>query len=117
MSRYRKDLGATGEDQAVGYLKAKGFKILERNLRLPMGEVDLLAKKKGEIFFIEVKTRRSHKFGSPLEAITHEKKLRMTRLGNIYAKGYPGAVIHLSLLGIDFTYNPVRITFVPDITF
>ena len=65
--------GAIGESKAVDFLKKNGYKILERNFKCATGEVDIIAKKKGVICFIEVKARSYSGFGSPLEAITPSK--------------------------------------------
>jgi putative endonuclease len=59
-----------GEDKACEYLQKLGFKILERNYRKTYGEIDIIAIEKDVLAFIEVKTRTSNLFGSPLEAVT-----------------------------------------------
>lgn len=73
-------LGKYGEDLAANYLIDRGYKIIERNWRCSIGEIDLIAEDKAQIVFIEVKTRSSTDFGHPLEAITAKKVLRMQRL-------------------------------------
>ncbi len=65
MTQERLTLGRQGEDAAVQYLKSKGMKILERNLRTPVGEIDLIARHRNILVFVEVKTRRGTAFGSP----------------------------------------------------
>ncbi|MFA5001085.1 MAG: YraN family protein [Candidatus Paceibacterota bacterium] len=49
-------IGQKGEDEAVKYLKAKGFRILDRNYRKPWGELDIVAQKGSALYFVEVKT-------------------------------------------------------------
>lgn len=64
------DTGNYGEDLACRYLKQLGYQILERNFRIRGGEVDIVAKDKDYLVFVEVKARFNHKYGTPLESIT-----------------------------------------------
>lgn len=70
----RGKLGAWGESVAAKYLVSKGYKIIAQNYRCPLGEIDLVAMLKGELAFIEVKTRRTLTFGRPAEAVTKNKQ-------------------------------------------
>jgi len=79
-----KQVGASGEDLAAAHLKKQGYKILERNYRTPLGEIDLIARHRGVLVFIEVKTRRSSKFGSPQEAVHPAKQERYRNLASYY---------------------------------
>ena len=73
-----KEIGKYGEDLASEYLVKNNIKIIERNYRYSKyGEIDIIALDKDELCFVEVKTRTSDKFGTPLEAITKEKLLRI----------------------------------------
>lgn len=77
----RKDaLGQYGEAIAVRYLERHGWTVLGRNWRCDAGELDIVAQRDGVIAVCEVKTRRSAKFGSPLEAVTPVKLKRLRRL-------------------------------------
>lgn len=68
------EFGAKGEDLACEYLKKNGYEILERNKHFSkLCEVDIIAKYKNKIIFVEVKTRKSDAFGSPFEAVTKNK--------------------------------------------
>lgn len=74
MAKDNKDsLGIAGEQQAVKYLLQKGYRILKRNFRTRMAEIDIIAQKDDTICFIEVKTRRSANFGLPEEFVDQEK--------------------------------------------
>ena len=72
-NRYRQAVGKWGEDAAAHFLSTRRYSILERNYRTPAGELDIIARDEAAIVFIEVKTRRSKRFGLPQEAITPAK--------------------------------------------
>ena len=73
----RRDTGALGEKLARDFLKKQGYRILETNYRYPEGEVDIVAKHKDSLVFIEVRTKKSLEFGSPEESITRTKRERL----------------------------------------
>lgn len=69
-----RDFGSKGEDIACEYLKKNGYEILERNKHFSkLCEIDIVAKMKNKVVFVEVKTRRTNNFGAPLEAVTKTK--------------------------------------------
>jgi len=78
--RQRKTLGVRGEDMAVDFLEKKGYTILCRNYRCRSGEIDIIARKKKILCFIEVKTRSTRAFGSPQEAVTTRKQQKIGRV-------------------------------------
>jgi putative endonuclease len=82
----RRSLGDRGEDLAAATLKKQGYKVLERNYRTPLGEIDLIARHQGVLVFIEVKTRTSARFGSGQEAVHHGKQSRYRKLADYYLK-------------------------------
>lgn len=69
-----KEKGDFGEKVAVNYLLSKGAKILEKNYRLKIGEIDIIAKMEDEIIFVEVKSRSNIKFGYPCESVSFKKE-------------------------------------------
>ena len=73
----RRDTGILGEKLARDFLKKRGYRILETNYRCPEGEIDIIAKHKDFLVFIEVRTKTSLEFGSPEESITLTKKERL----------------------------------------
>jgi len=73
----RRDTGILGEKLAKDFLKKKGYHILETNYRCPEGEIDIVAKHKDYLVFIEVRTKKSKEFGSPEESITPAKMKRL----------------------------------------
>lgn len=74
-------LGRDGEQLAVEYLRDAGYVILDRNWRCRSGEIDIIAREGHSVVFCEVKTRRSTRFGEPIEAITAEKVRRLRTTG------------------------------------
>lgn len=81
-------LGLVGEALASHYLTAKGYKILLRNYESSLGEIDLIAKEKGALVFIEVKTRSSISMGLPLESVTFRKRAQIVKCAQYYMKRY-----------------------------
>ena len=69
MADRRSDFGRRGEEAACAYLLRHGYSIVERNYRCRRGEIDIIAAKDGGAVFVEVKTRRSLKFGTPGMAV------------------------------------------------
>ena len=82
----RQQIGKTGEAMAVRFLKKKGYKILAQNYRTRLGEIDVIAKDRNTIAFIEVKTRRTMEYGSPKMAITPEKQRKISMAALLYLK-------------------------------
>ncbi len=69
-----KEKGDFGEEIAVNYLLSKGARILEKNYRLKIGEIDIIAKMGREVIFVEVKSRSNIKFGYPCESVSYKKE-------------------------------------------
>lgn len=80
----RRQKGKEGEDLAVDFLRAKGYRILERNFRFERGEIDIIAQEGETLVFVEVKARRSKTYGEPEEAVTEFKKRQLEKV----AEGY-----------------------------
>ncbi len=76
-------LGKAGEEAALQFLKGKNFKIVEQGFCFFRGEIDIIAYDQKTLVFLEVKSRRSHRFGFPEEAVTDakQKQLRKVALG------------------------------------
>jgi putative endonuclease len=80
----RGELGRTGESLAAQYLERHGWRVVARNVRYREGEIDIVARRNGVLAFIEVKTRRSARYGSPAEAVTWTKQRRIRALAARY---------------------------------
>ena len=76
--------GRYGEDLAAQYLARHGYRIILQNYRVPCGEVDIIAKDKEVLAFVEVKTRTGSGFGSPAEAVTYRKRQQISRTALVY---------------------------------
>ena len=77
-------LGQWGEDLAATHLEQAGHRIVARNWRCEYGEIDLVTRHHAVWVFVEVKTRRSQKFGSPQEAITSSKQRHLIDSARTY---------------------------------
>ena len=76
--------GKRSEIIAANFLKEKGYKILEINYKNNVGEIDIIAKDKDYIVFVEVKSRLSQKFGHPFEAIDEIKQQKIHAVASLY---------------------------------
>ena len=103
MLNNRQIFGRKSESLAVKHLKRKGYKILEQNFRTKMGEIDIIAKDKGVIVFVEVKARRSDRFGDPKWAVTFkkQKKISMAALQYLKATEQSNASARFDVVSID----------------
>jgi putative endonuclease len=84
------DLGRQGEDETAAYLTALGWRIVDRNWRCPSGEIDIVAVDGGELVIVEVKTRRSRRYGDPLEAVDPPKLTRLCVLAGAWRRAHRG---------------------------
>jgi len=73
----RQEVGKLGEKLAQKFLKKRGYHIRETNFRCREGEIDIIAKQKDYLVFIEVRTKSNLDFGSPEESITQSKKEKL----------------------------------------
>ncbi|HEY55492.1 MAG TPA: YraN family protein [Dehalococcoidia bacterium] len=84
----RRETGILGEKLAREFLQKRGYHILEANYRCSEGEIDLVARHRDCLVFVEVKTRRSLEFGSPEESITAAKKERLKAVAYHYQQSH-----------------------------
>ena len=99
-------IGGLGEDLAVEMLKDKGYKIIERNVESKFGEIDIVAAKKGEVVFVEVRSKTGKDFGLPEETIDFYKKKKLIENAKRYIN-YRGVdnPYRIDVIGIVFSKN------------
>lgn len=114
------DEGKRGEDLAASYVEKQGYKILDRNFRIRGGEIDIVAIDGDTLAFIEVKTRSSQEFGSPLEAITPWKLRALIKTAQFYKikqRNLPDLMrIDAVSVTIEYTTGKVEIELVKNIS-
>lgn len=100
----RKELGNTGEELAAHYCESVlGWKIVERNARFTCGEIDLIARdSEGVLVFVEVKTRKSARFGGVEESLTPEKVRRFKRACVEWMKCNGWSEFRMEFLGLEW---------------
>lgn len=80
----RKLFGQEGESAAEQFLRGKGYRIVARNLRSSVGELDLVAEDGPVLVFVEVKARRTDSFGGAIEAVHQRKQEKLIQLAAQY---------------------------------
>lgn len=104
MSKKRLALGKRGEELAVDHLRKKKYLISHTNYRCRLGEIDIIAKKKKYLVFVEVKTRRGDDFGSPKAAVTYRKQQQISRVAQHF-------ITENDLSESDARFDVVSVTF------
>lgn len=92
---FSKQTGTIGENAAVTYLMSLGYKIIERNVRLADGEIDVIAHLDGVTVFVEVKSRAyssAARYGRASNSVTYIKKKRFTNAVKEYQRSHPEAM-------------------------
>ncbi len=104
----RKTLGARGEEIARDYLEKRKFRIVEANFRCRCGEIDIIARDRSTLVFIEVKTRRTGTYGPPQLSITPFKQRQISKAALAYlAKhGLESADARFDVIGIVMSDGP-----------
>lgn len=98
----RRSLGRYGERLAARYLADRGLTVVDRNWRCVHGEIDLVARDGDCLVFCEVKTRRSERFGGPVEAVVGLKAARLRRLAAAWLQEHEvqGGRVRIDVIGI-----------------
>lgn len=113
------EIARLGENLAGKYLRNKGFRIIEQNYQTRYAEIDLIARHKGILVFVEVRTKTNEKFGRPEETINRKKinKLIKNAQGYMSRKGCDQRYrIDAVCIVLDEDRNPVRVDHHENIT-
>lgn len=108
-----KQLGTLGEQLAADYLVERNFTVLEKNWRNELGELDLVTSRNDILYIFEIKTRRTLKCGTPLEAVDSRKylKLRSLTLAWLQQRKKYFSKIYIGVIGIFFENDHYKVTF------
>jgi putative endonuclease len=94
--------GELAEDAAESYLRSLGYRVVERNLRTKLGEIDFVALDGEVLVFVEVKARLTAEFGRAIEAVGRRKQARLARIASLFlAKNRSARACRFDVLGID----------------
>ena len=107
--------GEDAEQAACDFLLAKQFKLIERNVRYPFGEIDLLMHDDKELVFVEVRFRRNQRFGGGVESVTPSKQKKIANAAQAWLsshKQYANAACRFDVLALDWHQNAFRIDWV-----
>lgn len=101
-ARRRVAVGQYGEDLVARRLHEQGLEVLARNWRCELGELDLICRDGADLVVVEVKTRSSEFFGSPVEAVTERKAARLRRLAARWLAEHPSSAagVRVDVVGV-----------------
>ena len=85
-------LGRWGEDLSAAFLEEKGCRIVDRNWKCRFGELDLVAEGGGFLCFVEVKLRRSNRFGTGAEQVDRRKREKLRTAAELYLQTHPAVL-------------------------
>src|SRR3954463_4115682 len=102
MTQAKDAVGAYGERVACAHLVEQGMVVLDRNWRCPAGELDLILRDGDALVFVEVKTRRGDRFGTPAEAVGEAKVRRLRRLAAAWLEqaGLPPVTVRFDVVAV-----------------
>lgn len=108
MTKQHLYLGSQGEKAAVDFLKDNGYKILAKNYKTKLGEIDIIARDKDTLTFIEVKTRYSDRWGLPSEAISQTKQRQISKAAIMFLKenGFLDKKARFDVVSVVWEDNP-----------
>jgi putative endonuclease len=112
----RQQLGLAGEQLACDELERRGYVIIDRRYRTRAGELDIVAKHRGYLVFVEVKARRDHSFGTPQEAVTLHKQHKLVWMATDYLtrNDLHDVPCRFDVIAVDTDVTPPRVTLLED---
>ena len=107
-------LGRAGERRAAWFYRLRGYRIVDRNVRLSAGEIDLVVRRGRTLAIVEVKTRQSLSAGEGFVAVDRAKRERMIRLGGEYGARHRGLQIRYDVVSLFWNGGRFVISHYPD---
>ncbi len=111
MANKQQQFGKDSEDLATKHLKKSGYKILQRNYRCELGEIDIVATEKGTIAFVEVKARQTGFFGDAKAGVTPKKQKKISMVALYYLKenGKSDVNARFDVVAIDNRWGEIEV--------
>jgi putative endonuclease len=114
----RQQFGRAAEEAAARYLQRRGWHVLDRNVRIGRGELDLIARRGPVLAFVEVKARRSASAGAPEDAVTPRKRRQIARLAGLWLALRPWALngvtdVRFDIVAVDAGATPASVRHLP----
>lgn len=100
-----KQTGGEGEEIAARYLETRGYKVIDRNVEFPFGEIDILAQIGKTVVIVEVKTVRGTGWGSAQELVRFKKQKKLRLLARAIEQKYPGCTVRIDVIGVEFGWD------------
>jgi len=116
MTKARQDFGLLGERIAARWLVQQGWQVVAHRFRSGHRDIDLIVRRENDIAFVEVKARRSDRFGSPVEAVHHRKRRELGRSARVWVDrhGTPVLRYRFDVVGVLVIGQNVRIRHIPN---
>lgn len=111
------EIGKIGENIVTQYLEKIGYNIIQRNFTCKQGEIDIIAKDKEEIVFIEVKTRTNVTYGKPAEAVNGNKRKHIYNSAKYYLHKYSleNNFIRFDVVEVYLSHKKVKINHIKQV--
>lgn len=106
-SSARDELGRRGEDEAAGYLKKLGYRIVGRRERILRGDIDIVALDGRTVVFVEVRSRSDTEHGHPAETVGNKKQRRIAELAAAYIRRHKleDQSVRIDVIAVTFPAN------------
>jgi putative endonuclease len=111
MSAASQEFGELGERIAERWLKAHGWRVVQRRFRAGHRDIDLVVEREGTVAFVEVKARRGVEFGDPVEAVNWSKQQQLVRSASVWIDrhGRPSESYRFDVVGVLVEGERVRV--------
>ncbi|MDF2502560.1 MULTISPECIES: YraN family protein [Clostridium] len=102
MNHYNKGIGSFGENLATEYLQKMNYKIVKRNYRCKIGEIDIISTSNNFLCFAEVKTRYESMYGTPGEAVNRKKQIKLYKIAQFY-------IMQNNIFNLNFRFDVLEV--------